>query len=428
MSKPAPPQPPNPQQVAQAQTGSNIGTAIANSYMGNANTYGPLGSTTYNQTGNKNIKIGGKTYGIPTWEVNQKLSPDQMRLLNLQEATSTELGETGLKQAQKIGGLLGTSINPDRLPDDVRNAANAPQLQYAQGLTPNYQQQVGANDFSADREKVENAIMSRLNPQISQDRTALQARLANQGVTQGSSAYNNAIDELNRQVTDQRMAAVLAGGQEQSRMFDMDVTKGQFANNVTQQEVQDRLRQADSNNQVRQSQFSLNNTEQQNQQTLRQQALQEQIALRNQPIAEISALMNGSQPTMPTFQQFQAGQIAPTPVGQYMYQTAALNQQNYAQQNSQYNAMLGGISGMGGSALSSLPFLFSDKRLKEDIKKVGKADNGLPIFSYRYKDDPTPRIGFMAQDVEKVHPDAVATHSSGFKMVDYGKAVQPVEH
>jgi hypothetical protein len=68
--------------------------------------------------------------------------------------------------------------------------------------------------------------------------------------------------------------------------------------------------------------------------------------------------------------------------------------------------------------------MLSDKRAKENIKKVGKLDNDLPIFKYNYKGDSTPRIGLMAQDVEKKNPKAVAKHSSGMKMVNYAEAVK----
>ncbi len=75
---------------------------------------------------------------------------------------------------------------------------------------------------------------------------------------------------------------------------------------------------------------------------------------------------------------------------------------------------------------------FSDRRLKDDIKRVGKLDNGLKVYSYRYKDDPEEmrRIGLMADEVEDVDPGAVLTlpsgpafgHLAGMKMVDYARA------
>lgn len=79
----------------------------------------------------------------------------------------------------------------------------------------------------------------------------------------------------------------------------------------------------------------------------------------------------------------------------------------------------GGILGALGFGLQAAPLLFSDRRLKEDIHRVGKTDDGLPVYTYRYKGDQTVHMGVMAQDVEKVKPNAV--HKVGkYKAVDYG--------
>lgn len=65
------------------------------------------------------------------------------------------------------------------------------------------------------------------------------------------------------------------------------------------------------------------------------------------------------------------------------------------------------LASNAGSALLAK----SDRRLKEDIKPVGKAGDilGLTAYQYQYKDDPKnkQRVGFMAQDVKRVLPDAV---------------------
>ncbi len=64
--------------------------------------------------------------------------------------------------------------------------------------------------------------------------------------------------------------------------------------------------------------------------------------------------------------------------------------------------------------------LFSDRRLKHHIKRIGTADNGLPIYSYRYKWGGPTMLGFMADEVERVSPEAVG-ELAGFKTVDYSK-------
>jgi endosialidase-like protein len=88
--------------------------------------------------------------------------------------------------------------------------------------------------------------------------------------------------------------------------------------------------------------------------------------------------------------------------------------QNQANQN-QWNAVMG----VGTAALG----MFSDVRLKEDAAKVGELYDGQEIYRYRYIGSPVWQIGLMAQDVEKVEPDAVS-EVGGYKMVRYDKATQ----
>jgi Chaperone of endosialidase len=79
--------------------------------------------------------------------------------------------------------------------------------------------------------------------------------------------------------------------------------------------------------------------------------------------------------------------------------------------------IFGQLGGLGIAGISA----FSDKNLKEDIKKVGKTFDGQPIYSYRFKGSPMTQMGLLAQDVERSHPDAVGK-SHGFMTVDYDKA------
>jgi hypothetical protein len=78
---------------------------------------------------------------------------------------------------------------------------------------------------------------------------------------------------------------------------------------------------------------------------------------------------------------------------------------------------IGGLLGAGASAAK----LFSDERLKTDIKRVGTLDNGLPVYTFRYRGTSKIQMGVMAQDVEQVKPDAVEDFGS-YKIVDYEKA------
>ena len=85
-------------------------------------------------------------------------------------------------------------------------------------------------DPNIARSSVENALMQRMAPQLSQDRAALETKLANQGLSAGTQAYDQGIDEFNRQVNDARLGAIINAGGEQSRIAGLGIAQGQFAN------------------------------------------------------------------------------------------------------------------------------------------------------------------------------------------------------
>lgn len=100
-----------------------------------------------------------------------------------------------------------------------------------------------------------------------------------------------------------------------------------------------------------------------------------------------------------------------------------MNMQNANMQAraSQQNGMMGALGQIGSTAV---PFMMaSDVRVKTDIQKVGKLDNGLPIYLYRYKSGGPFHIGVMAQEVEQTKPHAVH-ESEGIKFVNYAEAVK----
>lgn len=79
----------------------------------------------------------------------------------------------------------------------------------------------------------------------------------------------------------------------------------------------------------------------------------------------------------------------------------------------------GGLLGALGAGAQFAPFLFSDRRLKSDIKRVGETDDGLPIYTYKYRGSDTVQMGVMADELEAVRPSAVVI-KSGYKAVNYG--------
>lgn len=473
MGKPKAPKPADPVVTAGAQTGSNIGTAVAQSNLNNVNQVTPDGNLTYNQTGTYNYTdpLTGTVHAIPQFTATQTLSADQQALRDSSLGAQQNFADLAQQQSGQLKDVLGNPMNADGLPqrvgiDSVRQTnlqkiGNGPDLQNSVANAGGIQNSIGnagnitksyGTDFSEDRQKVEDALMARMNPNLQKDRENLEARLASQGIQIGSEAYKDAMGDFSQQSNDARYGAILNAGQEQTRLtqleaqragfensaqaqqYQQNATNASFANSAQAQQFTQNAQNAALNNQSLQQEYQNNvgaagfNNQASVQETnadlarmqaadqSRNQALQERFAIRNQPINEVTALMSGSQVSQPNFVNTNNTQIANTDFAgiQANYDNQMMNR--YQQQMSGWNNIAGGVLGLGAN------LLMSDKRTKKDIKKVGKTNDGQNIYSFRYKTGGPIQMGLMAQEVEKKKPDAV-TNVGGIKMVDYGKAV-----
>jgi hypothetical protein len=468
-SPPAAPAQPDPRVVAEAQTGSNVTTGISNSYLGNANQFTPYGDTTFEVGDYASVTdpTTGVTYQIPRFNQTQTLAPAQQTMLDQQNQAGIGLNTIANQQIGRIGGVLGspvqapaggiqtsfgdTSTNPVHLYPELPQSGVAYTFRPTEtDLRYDFQSDLGPQDWSQDRQRVEEAIYSRLNPQLQRDRDQLDSRLINQGFTSGSEGYNQGMDEFNRQANDARMQAILAGGQEQSRLFGLDLQQGQFynqglaaQNQAQQQDFDQAAARGQFYNQSQNQDFSQLLAQQQaynaaqnqyfnqnqaqaafNNQAYAQQ-LQTDLALRNQPLNETSALMSGGQVQLPNFTGYNPGQVANTPVGDYYMQNAQIAAQNYQAQlgyrAQQQAGLYGGIGSILGAGLYGLG-RSSDARIKEDVVRIGTMPNSLPIYTFRYIGEEGHHMGFMAQEVEKLYPMAVF-EVDGVKHVNYGMAV-----
>ena len=75
-----------------------------------------------------------------------------------------------------------------------------------------------ADNYSADRQRVEDSLMARMNPQLQIEKQGIQQQLADQGIRYGSQAYSDAMMNYSRQADDARFGAISQAGQEQQRM------------------------------------------------------------------------------------------------------------------------------------------------------------------------------------------------------------------
>lgn len=78
-------------------------------------------------------------------------------------------------------------------------------------------------------------------------------------------------------------------------------------------------------------------------------------------------------------------------------------------------------AGRGGStATPGFGNMFSDRRLKKNIKQISTRPDGLNVYEFDYIWGGGRQIGLMAQEVQTIYPGAVS-ESGGYLMVDYSK-------
>lgn len=334
-----------------------------------------------------------------------------------------------------LGGIIGKPMETGGLPAlqggvDIGGL----QTQLGQGRGMQYDLDFsGAPSVSSGadtRNRVEQALMDRYTqfaePKQEQARAAQANRIANMGGVTTGTAGRRMMGDLLRAQGDERMnagfEAINRGGEEATREFGMDMgrrqqmvqelmSQGAFKNAAQAQDFQQMLDRANFGNTAQQQNIQNRFSNAGLANAARGQGLQEMLNLRQAPLNELMALLGGTQ-VAPT--QFQGGgsanwQAAP------LYQGA---QDTYNARLAQSNANRAQTSQAIGTGLQ-LFGMFSDRRLKSDIQRIGEMPSGLPVYSYIIFGE--PQVGVMADEAEQLFPEAVMTHSSGFKMVDYAR-------
>jgi hypothetical protein len=142
--------------------------------------------------------------------------------------------------------------------------------------------------------------------------------------------------------------------------------------------------------------------------------------------AQTVGMLEGLQPQTQPINPPQTG-VSPTDViGAYQnYQQAQMAAYQAQMQN--YSAKLGGLfsipSALAGGWARGGFAMPSDRRLKRDIRRIGQLANGLAVYLFRYLWSDQTHLGLMADEVERVHPEAVFDMGGGYKAVDYGLVV-----
>lgn len=375
------------------------------------NQVGPWGSTTYNQTGTTGYTNSqGQYVNIPQYTQTTNYNPAQQAIFDKTTAAQTNIADIASNQSASLKDYLNTGFN-----FDGGQQFTGPQAATATAVNaPAYQ---NGQDFSYTNNDAGNwaydLASQRILPQQQKATDALRTQLTNQGLREGTAAWNNAM-LANTQGNNDQLNQLALTGRQQGYNEALGTAQNNYAQNTTDQTnaFSQQLAATGANNAS-----SLAAQQAAYQQALggRQQNFQEAVTGRNQPINEITALLSGSQIANPNTGTSATPQ---TQVGGVDY-TGMVNN-NYNQQVASSNAALGGLFGLAGQA-GSAAIKYSDARVKEDIRRVGHLDNGLPVYSYRYVWGGPVEIGLLAQDVARVNPEAVHEFN-GVLAVDYARA------
>lgn len=336
MGKPKAPAPPDPRETASAQTGTNIGTAIANSQMQMVDQYTPNGSLTYTLRGGGDIsdipsiqEIAGTPQGSSTppagWSAENDgpyQAPTSAPSFQVGDQTFSSRSEAEQYRNNLISDQSGSFYNytdpftgqtyqipryesrielseDQQAINDLNNDAQINLAGTAADQSSFLRDYLGEPaDF--DTQEIEGRLdelgRQRLDPRFERQENDLRTRLANQGIAPGSEAYDREMDRLAYDRNDAYNNLYLKG---------------------------------------------------------RGQAFQELAAKRNQPINEITALLSGSQVSQPNVRPI-------TPQGAATTDVAGIINQNYKdrlnvwqQEQANRQALMGGLFGAGATLLGA---------------------------------------------------------------------------
>lgn len=274
LGKSDPPPAPDYTGAAVATAAGNADAARIAAKANRVSQYTPYGSSIYTDLGDDK------------WRQDITLSPEQQQMLDQQNQISLGLGSTMNQGLGYVQDMLDSPLDTS-------------------GFT-----QVDPASV-AGREQVTAALLERMQPGMDRAREQKENALLIQGHNRGGQAWEATQDDIARAENDARLAAVQAGGTEQSRLLGL-------------------------------------------QQAQRQNQLAETQTVRNEPLATLNAVRTGAMPTNPQFTNVpqQATTQGPNLLGAAQSQYGAqMNAYNADQASG--NALMSGLFSLGGAALGS---------------------------------------------------------------------------
>jgi hypothetical protein len=382
---------------------------------------------------------------VQSWNQTTTLSPSQKAQYDAQQRIATDKSNVAEALIPRMQSEFGKAMDWSSLTPWATAPMQAGNLQAITGAngqginaggTQNqydYSHLQGVDDSAAARQQATDAMYkqasSRLDPQWASQQAQLEEQLANKGITAGSAAYQQQMDQFNRSKSDaynQAQLSAYAGGTQaaqQSQAMDLGLrqqqaqeaqNQGNLWNQMQGQRFQQALGSGQYGLQQQQQAFAqrqaagsqnfqqqLQANQFQNQQ--RGQQLSEMMQQRGFSLNEINAILNGQQVAMPQFQGYnQAGKGQGVDYTGAAKDSYSASMDAYNAQAAQSQAAMSAVGGLAGAAMS-----FSDRRLKTEIRRIGRHPMGYGIYTYRFIGERRRRVGVIAQEVQRFAPELV---------------------
>jgi hypothetical protein len=303
------PSAPNPYATAAAQNQQNQQASQYSTVASNANEVNPYGTVSYQAMEQTPIygSRGEVTGYAPRYQRTTTLSPDQQKLLGLETQSKYNLGTTAVEQSANLREHLKNN--------------QIDQSKWQPWQTDLKTQELRQDAGPTDRAGIEKAMMESYNRSAAPQEAQQEASLAARGLSPGGQGYGQYQMQRDDSRAEASRKAYLTSGDEARR------AQAAYNDVGTQRFNMDQALSSYYNN-------------------LRGGQMQEAFAMRNQPINEITAMMSGSQATIPQFQPFSGSPVNPSNIGQYISDNYKAESAAAAQQNAGIFSMLGGAAKM----------------------------------------------------------------------------------
>lgn len=243
MCAPDMPEPPDPYVTADAQTKTNIDTAIANNRMGMVDQITPFGSLTYETIYDSPQGSGAFSTAAPA-PTAAPAQPQYSLGANASPVASTALArgpgdplfDSLVARGEIVSSGGGAASVPAASGAPASSAPEVPRYRATVKLSDDQQRildssndaKINLSDLAAERagflrdylpnatpEAIEGKLYeygaSRLDPRFAREEEALRTRLANQGLTPGSAAWNAEMERLGQNKNDAYNSLMLSG-------------------------------------------------------------------------------------------------------------------------------------------------------------------------------------------------------------------------